>query len=58
MHDTCIGGYNYLRIFHCRNKFFFFVSGECSIRVIDLLEYHDLEHLSMAIILGTAITVH
>jgi len=44
-------------ILHCRNNFVF---GECSIRVIEvtaLLEYRDLEHLSMAIILGVAITV-
>jgi len=44
-------------ILHCRNNFVF---GECSIRVIKvtaLLEYRDLKHLSMAIILGVAITV-
>jgi len=44
-------------ILHCRNNFGF---GECSIRVIEmtaLLEYRNLEHLSMAIILGVAITV-
>jgi len=46
-------------ILHCRNNNYF-VFGECSIRVIEvtaLLEYRDLEQLSMAIILGVAITV-
>jgi len=46
MYNISIGGY--------------IVFGECSIRVIEvtaLLEYHGLEHLSMAIILGVAITI-
>jgi len=44
-------------ILHCRNNFVF---GESSIRAIEvtaLLEYRDLEHLSMTIILGVATTV-
>jgi len=44
-------------VLHYRNNFVF---NECSIRVVEvtaLLEYRNLEYLSMAITLGVAITV-